>query len=229
MVFVLLGRETIHHTTPPRQALHGVLVAVAAADGNDAASIDPSTTTAAPSIESTTTLLLQAGVSSSGPWLRSQWQAAQLRDGAALLQSLDAEAPAGEALSRAAVVAAAPASIVPLPATLRAPSRYQRHWLAYGAGAVAVGWVVAFLYRHSPLAGSDDLQRWARAAVGAVNTAIKENVEKPLVTLQGELFKTFRDRSSIVSKREFETDREALIRMLDDFKRDKTGRSLVVG
>ena len=183
---------------------------------------------AQPSLSTTTTALLHAGVTTSVPWVGRQWQAAQLRDGTALLRDLDPEAPAGEALSRAAVVAAAPASIVPLPASLQAPSRYQRHWLAYSAGAIAAGWVLSFLYRHSALAGSDDLQRWGRSAVGAVRTAIKENVEKPLVTLQGELFKTFRDRSSIVSKREFETDREALIRMLDDFKRDKTGRTLVV-
>lgn len=161
--------------------------------------------------------------------LRSQWQQSLLADNLALLSHPTTHPlPAGEALSRAAVVAATPATLLPLPRALRAPSRYQQHWIGYGAAGIAVAYVLAFLYRHSPLAGSNDLQRWVGRAVQAATTAVKENVEKPLLSLQGELFKTFRDRSSIVSRREFETDREALVRMLDDFKKDKTGRSLVV-
>ncbi len=160
--------------------------------------------------------------------LRTQWQQSLLQDNLALLDTAH-PVPAGEALSRAAVVAATPATIVPLPRALRAPNRYQQHWIGYGAAGIALAYVLTFLYRHSPLAGSNDLQRWVAKVVHAATTAVKENVEKPLLSLQGELFKTFRDRSSIVSRQEFETDREALVRMLDDFKRDKTGRSLVVG
>ena len=49
--------------------------------------------------------------------------------------------------------------LVCLPAWLRMPSRLQRQWLSYGLKGMAAAWAVQFLFRHSSLAGSDDLER----------------------------------------------------------------------
>lgn len=46
--------------------------------------------------------------------------------------------------------------------------------------------------RHSRLAGSDDLERWGRNAVTAVQGAYKEHMLKPLLAVRDELFQTFR-------------------------------------
>ncbi len=74
--------------------------------------------------------------------------------------------------------------------------------------------------RHSPLAGSDDLERWGRSAAEAVAGAYRDRVLAPLLQLKDELFATFRQRRSIVSVGEYETDKSSLERMLRDFEAD---------
>jgi hypothetical protein len=49
--------------------------------------------------------------------------------------------------------------MVPLPATARMPSRFQRHWLRYCAAGALVLYGGIFIVRHSRLTGSDDLDR----------------------------------------------------------------------
>ncbi len=51
---------------------------------------------------------------------------------------------------------------------------------------------VARQYRHSALAGSRDLEDWARYALEATLGAYRERVLAPLLQLKDELFKTFR-------------------------------------
>jgi nuclear-control-of-ATPase protein 2 len=50
-----------------------------------------------------------------------------------------------------------------------------------------------FLYRHSRLAGSRDLDNWAAAAASATRATWKEHVVQPLLVVRDELFKTFRE------------------------------------
>ena len=78
------------------------------------------------------------------------------------------------------------------------------------------------------MAGSDDLERWARSAAEAVAGAYRDRVLAPLLQLKDELFATFRQRRSIVSVGEYETDKASLERMLRDFESD-FGRSSTVG
>ncbi|GIL63763.1 hypothetical protein Vafri_17772 [Volvox africanus] len=73
---------------------------------------------------------------------------------------------AAAALGAARRAAALAGPLVPLPATARMPSRFQRHWLRYGAVAGLLLCSGIFLVRHSRLAGSDDLDRWAWFAKG---------------------------------------------------------------
>jgi hypothetical protein len=86
----------------------------------------------------------------------------------------------------------------------------------------------ASLFRHSPLGGSDDLERWGRAAAEAVAGAYRERVLAPLLQLKDELFRTFRQRRSIVSVAEYENDRASLERMLRAFEADFAGKVCVL-
>ena len=51
--------------------------------------------------------------------------------------------------------------LVKIPEFVRAPSQLQRNWLKNCLNAVVLTWAARFLYRNSPLNGSDNLQRWA--------------------------------------------------------------------
>ncbi len=82
--------------------------------------------------------------------------------------------------------------------------------------------------RHSPLAGSDDLEMWARSVAESVTSAYRDRVLVPLLQLKDELFATFRQRRSIVSVGEYETDKASLERMLRDFEAD-FGKASTVG
>ena len=51
--------------------------------------------------------------------------------------------------------------LIRMPHFARAPSRLQRFWVAYAINSVAALFAARWVYRNSPLAGSDNLQRWA--------------------------------------------------------------------
>ena len=53
-----------------------------------------------------------------------------------------------------------------------------------------------------------------------VLASYKEHVVQPLLAVRDELFKTFRERPSIVSADEFEAEKASLQRMLTDFRSD---------
>jgi hypothetical protein len=57
----------------------------------------------------------------------------------------------------------------------------------------ASAYAAAFLYRHSPLAGSDDLRRWAQEGTDALSGAWRAHLVEPVIALRDELFKTFRE------------------------------------
>eukprot|EP00775_Hariotina_reticulata_P003230 gene3230-3507_t len=103
---------------------------------------------------------------------------------------------AGTALTAASGLAAGLGALVPVPAWAAMPSTLQRHWIRYGVAAGLGVSGAMFLYRHSRLAGSQDLENWAGAAVAAVRATWKEHVVQPLVLVRDELFKTFRDSSA---------------------------------
>ncbi|EIE20080.1 hypothetical protein COCSUDRAFT_48597 [Coccomyxa subellipsoidea C-169] len=127
--------------------------------------------------------------------------------------------------ANAALAAAAGASsrrhgIIRIPEWLAAPSKYKQHWIRYSFIGLACFWSARFLYLHSPLAGSDDLEMWARSVAESVTSAYRDRVLVPLLQLKDELFATFRQRRSIVSVGEYETDKASLERMLRDFEAD---------
>lgn len=110
--------------------------------------------------------------------------------------------------------------LVALPEWLTMPSQAQQHWVHYTVVGLVVGYGTLFVFRHSRLCGSRDLENWAQAAATAVQGAWAEHVVGPLERVKGELFNTFRRRPAIVSMQEYEADRDSLQRMLEDFKTD---------
>jgi hypothetical protein len=135
---------------------------------------------------------------------------------------------AADALSRAARRALARGPFAPPPTWARMPSRLQRHWLRYATLSLCACACAGWAYRHSRLAGSDDLERWSRDGAAALSAAWRAHVVEPLAAVRRELFATLRDRPSIVSPSEFAEDREALLRMLRAFEQDH-GDQVVVG
>ena len=67
----------------------------------------------------------------------------------------------------------------------RPPPRPAGVCLASGYGAL-------FLFRHSRLNGSGDLEAWARRGAAAVRGAWADHVVAPLAGVRDELFNTFR-------------------------------------
>ena len=51
-------------------------------------------------------------------------------------------------------------------------------------------------------------------------SSYRDHVVQPLLAVRDELFKTFRERPSIVSAEEFEAEKASLQRMLTDFRAD---------
>ncbi|CAK0782307.1 hypothetical protein CVIRNUC_005626 [Coccomyxa viridis] len=127
---------------------------------------------------------------------------------------------ANAALTAAAMAAARHRRLITIPEWLAAPSKYQRYWVRYTLAGVASLWALRFLYIHSPLSGSHDLENWGTAATESVVDAYRNRVVAPILQLKDELFQTFRQRRSIVSVAEYETDKASLERMLADFERD---------
>ena len=110
--------------------------------------------------------------------------------------------------------------LVKLPEWMLMPSKLQQHWIRYTFIAIGAAYGGSFLLKHSPLYGSKDLENWTLACLKAVRGAWTTHVIEPLENLQGELFNTFRRRPSIVSIDEYESDRDSLSRMLQEFKVD---------
>eukprot|EP00955_Chlamydomonas_euryale_P062677 358445-Chlamydomonas_euryale.AAC.30 len=62
-------------------------------------------------------------------------------------------------------VAAAAGPFVPLPPRLVMPSAAQRRWVSTAGKCCVAMWALTWLWRHSRLSGSDDLEQWLRTAV----------------------------------------------------------------
>lgn len=110
--------------------------------------------------------------------------------------------------------------LLDVPHWMPMPSQARQHWLRITIIGCGVGYGVFFIFKHSPLNGSDDLEKWCVAGLKAFQGAWKDHIIQPLQRVQGELFDTFRRRPAIVSMPEYEADRDSLQRMLNDFEDD---------
>lgn len=144
------------------------------------------------------------------------------------------------------------APLLRTPEFARAPSALQRFWVRYTFNCAGAAYAARFLYRNSPLAGSDNLQRWihggytatlrgfrcapaqppralpaqSRACRPHSATARRDNVVRPLSKVRAEFFETFGQRSSYsaFSTTDFQASKASLERMLAQFERDVASR-----
>ncbi|GBG91003.1 hypothetical protein CBR_g51661 [Chara braunii] len=107
----------------------------------------------------------------------------------------------------------------------RRPSKLTRRWVRYAGIGLATGTFVGFLIRHSRLAGSDDLERWAEQGGEATRAFWDEHVAQPWMLIKEDLFATFRSRpKGIVDPEEVKLTSESLRRMMIAFVDDVAGR-----
>eukprot|EP00741_Cyanophora_paradoxa_P014328 tig00020780_g13819.t1 len=99
----------------------------------------------------------------------------------------------------------------------RRPGHVRRHWLTYTVGAAVAAAAARFLYRHSALNGSEDLERWVGAGRGAAAAFAREHVVAPLHSIYRELFTSLRQRSGTAE--DFEGSRRSLAAMIESFGR----------
>ncbi|KAJ7565757.1 hypothetical protein O6H91_02G073500 [Diphasiastrum complanatum] len=107
------------------------------------------------------------------------------------------------------------------------PRKITRFWLRYSGGAIVFTLISGWLVWHSPLGGSDDMNRWLRSGSDAIVGFWKEHVEEPLLSIRDDLFETFRKRHQGTA--ELEDVRIAagsLNRMLKAFAEQTTGQAL---
>lgn len=65
----------------------------------------------------------------------------------------------------------------------RRPRWVVRHWVRFTCGGLVAIACLAWLFQHSRLGGSEDLERWLREGFEAVCAFLKDHVEQPVITL----------------------------------------------
>ena len=126
---------------------------------------------------------------------------------------------------RAAYTLQRTSKIVDLPQWILMPSQLEQHWISYSGAGVIVIYTSVFIFKHSRLNGSKDLENWIKFAIDSVKNIWSERVIDPLQKVKGELFDTFRRRPAIVSMEDWKSDRDSLQRMLNDFRMDYSKKS----
>lgn len=56
-----------------------------------------------------------------------------------------------------------------------------RNWLYYTGGAIGLGILSGWLFRHSQLSGSNDLNQWTKEGVDAATAFFGEHVQQPVL------------------------------------------------
>lgn len=67
-----------------------------------------------------------------------------------------------------------------------------RRWIWYSGGALGLGIASAWLYRHSRLNGSGDLDQWVKEGVDATSGFLEEHVQQPVLFFSITLYCMFR-------------------------------------
>ncbi|GMH33733.1 hypothetical protein BSKO_01567 [Bryopsis sp. KO-2023] len=125
-----------------------------------------------------------------------------------------------KAVGEGAILTAEANRIVEVPKWTKCPGMLQRNWLESSIMGLISLWGFGWLLRHSPLMGSRAMYNWANG----IKFAFIEHILGPLKAVRNELFDTFRNSPSIVSRGDYEISRESLLRMLQEFERDHKGR-----
>ncbi|KAG8097351.1 hypothetical protein GUJ93_ZPchr0013g37273 [Zizania palustris] len=74
------------------------------------------------------------------------------------------------------------------------PRHMITYWLPYTCGALGLSAFSLWLLRHSSLMGSSDIDNWIQGAKESTAGFWDVHVEKPIISIRGELFETFKNR-----------------------------------
>ncbi|KAF0911803.1 hypothetical protein E2562_012292 [Oryza meyeriana var. granulata] len=97
------------------------------------------------------------------------------------------------------------------------PRHMTIYWLPYTCGALGLSACSLWLLRHSSLMGSSDIDNWIQGAKESVAGFWDVHVEKPIISIRGELFETFKNRGKhVMDKQEVQLNEEVLHRLFPD-------------
>ncbi|KAG0565107.1 hypothetical protein M758_8G160500 [Ceratodon purpureus] len=112
----------------------------------------------------------------------------------------------------------------------RRPRRIVRKWIHYTGGALGLGILSGWLFRHSQLGGSNDLERWTKEGFDAASGFWEEHVQQPLLAIRDDLFDTFRKRHREGNELgDVKLTAESLHRMLQEFVAQTKGSDAAEG
>jgi len=106
----------------------------------------------------------------------------------------------------------------------RSPSKEERTWIYRAARRVCLCATGAYLVFHSPLCGSDDLQRWFQSIFQSIRGFFTEHLLDPVKQIVADLQDTFAANNE-VDKLVLEESRDILHRMLQEFQSTRRGGS----
>ncbi|XP_024360120.1 protein DGS1, mitochondrial isoform X2 [Physcomitrium patens] len=108
----------------------------------------------------------------------------------------------------------------------RRPRKVVRNWIQYTGGALGLGIVSSWLFRHSRLGGSSDLDQWTKESVQAASSFLEEHVQQPLQSIRDDLFDTFHKRHRVGHELgDVQLTAESLHRMLKEFVAQTKGNA----
>uniref|UniRef100_A0A0E0D1C2 Uncharacterized protein n=1 Tax=Oryza meridionalis TaxID=40149 RepID=A0A0E0D1C2_9ORYZ len=95
------------------------------------------------------------------------------------------------------------------------PRHMTIYWLPYTCGALGLSACSLWLLRHSSLMGSSDIDNWVQSAKESIAGFWDVHVEKPIISIRGELFETFKNRGKhVMDTQEVQLNEEVLRRMM---------------
>nr|XP_043632148.1 protein DGS1, mitochondrial [Erigeron canadensis] len=105
------------------------------------------------------------------------------------------------------------------------PRNITRNWMRYTFGAIGFSMISLWLFRHSRLGGSSDIDNWILEAKSSINSFLNDHVEQPLLAIRDELFETFRKRHrGVMELEEVQLTSNSLHRMLLAFSEQTKGQ-----
>uniref|UniRef100_A0A0D9VUJ5 Uncharacterized protein n=1 Tax=Leersia perrieri TaxID=77586 RepID=A0A0D9VUJ5_9ORYZ len=109
----------------------------------------------------------------------------------------------------------------------RKPRHMTVYWLPYTCGALGLSACSLWLLRHSSFMGSSDIDNWIQGAKESIAGFWDVHVEKPVISIRGELFETFKNRGKhVMDKQEVQLNEEVLHRMMLAFCQQTSNEEL---
>uniref|UniRef100_A0A0E0NVR3 Uncharacterized protein n=1 Tax=Oryza rufipogon TaxID=4529 RepID=A0A0E0NVR3_ORYRU len=107
------------------------------------------------------------------------------------------------------------------------PRHMTIYWLPYTCGALGLSACSLWLLRHSSLMGSSDIDNWVQSAKESIAGFWDVHVEKPIISIRGELFETFKNRGKhVMDTQEVQLNEEVLRRMMLEFCQQTSNEKL---